>query len=69
MFHVLYSTGITQNILKDLLKRAKKATTLPSNTKPIKHVNNYNKSKFNSNRKFIKGQRQSQKKFVSSKNF
>ena len=69
MFHVLYSTEITQDILKDLLKRAKKVTTLPSNTKPIKHVNNCNKGKFNSNRQFIKRQRQSQKKFVSSKNF
>lgn len=55
----LYSTEITQDFLKDLLDRAKKATTLPSTT-PTKHVNN-------SNKQFTKGLKHGKKKFTAPK--
>lgn len=62
----LYSTEITQDFLKDLLDRAKKATTMPSTT-PIKHVNNSNRGQGNSNRKFARGPKQPQKKYTGPK--
>lgn len=69
----MYSTEITQDFLKDLLSRAKKATTLPvKNQNTYKNNNNYNRGERNNNRDnnrdgsrvFTKGKRPFNKKFV-----
>ncbi|CAL9738089.1 small ribosomal subunit protein mS46 [Monosporozyma servazzii] len=72
----MYSTEITQDFLKDLLSRAKKATTLPiKNPTNNPSNNNYNRGDRNNNRDnyrdnsraFTKGKRPFNKKFVDGK--